>query len=363
MTKKVFTAIGLMSGTSLDGVDLSLIKSDGYNEFTCILDDYHRFDDKLQKSIVNLRTKISNNKDLINHANELNDLEREITLFHSKVISEVISNYKENVDLIGFHGQTIYHNPDDKISKQLGDGKLLSQLTKKIVLYNFRQNDLINGGQGAPLAPIFHKLLVNKKKIKTPITILNLGGIANITSIDENNKISSLDIGPGNCLIDSWVRLKSKLYYDENGDFAKAGKINKIILDQSLENFYNNQISQKKSFDIKDFDLSFARGLSLEDGAATLTEFTAEICSNKIKNQNIYVCGGGRKNKFLIERIKKKINSKIELIDKIGVNGDFIESQSFAFLAIRSYLKLPISFPETTGCTKPSTGGILIKNF
>ena len=361
--EKIYTSLGLMSGTSMDGVDASIINSNGNSDYSTVFDRYFKYNKDIFKNLVNLRDKITNFEDLKNYFEDIKSVEREITLFHSYVVKEIIKTSKVDVDFIGFHGQTIFHDPEKKITKQLGDGKLLSQLTKKIVLYNFRQNDLINGGQGAPLAPIFHKLLVNKKKIKTPITILNLGGIANITSVDENNKISSLDIGPGNCLIDSWVRLKSKLYYDENGDFAKAGKINKIILDQSLDNFYNNQISQKKSFDIKDFDLSFARGLSLEDGAATLTEFTAEICSNKIKNQNIYVCGGGRKNKFLIERIKKKINSKIELIDKIGVNGDFIESQSFAFLAIRSYLKLPISFPETTGCTKPSTGGILIKNF
>ncbi len=268
MTKKVFTAIGLMSGTSLDGVDLSLIKSDGYNEFTCILDDYHRFDDKLQKSIVNLRTKISNNKDLINHANELNDLEREITLFHSKVISEVISNYKENVDLIGFHGQTIYHNPDHKISKQLGDGKLLSQLTKKIVINNFRKNDLENEGQGAPLTPIFHKTISNiisqKQNLKLPITIINIGGISNATVIfKDKNEINfkARDIGPGNCMIDEWVRKNSKLRFDEHGNIAKSGKVNELILNQAKENFIIN--TYDKSLDIKDFDLSFVRGLSL----------------------------------------------------------------------------------------------------
>ena len=166
---------------------------------------------------------------------------------------------------------------------------------------------LKNGGQGAPLAPIFHKLLVNKKKIKPPLIILNLGGIANVTSIDKQYKISSSDIGPGNCLIDNWVRLNSKQFFDEEGNLARSGKINKIILDQSLENFYENKISKKKSFDTNDFHLSFVKGLSLEDGAATLTEFTAEVCSKKINNEIVYVCGGGRKNSFLLERIEKKI--------------------------------------------------------
>ena len=175
------------------------------------------------------------------------------------------------------------------------------------MVYNFRENDLINGGQGAPLTPIFHKLIVNKKKIDLPVTILNIGGIANITSIQKGNKIFSSDIGPGNCLIDKWVRSNSDKSYDKEGHFAKAGKINKIILDQSLENYYGNDTSKKKSYDIKDFDLSFVRGLSLEDGAATLTEFTAEILSKHKIGQKIYICGGGRKNSFLLDRIKKKL--------------------------------------------------------
>ena len=158
------------------------------------------------------------------------------------------------------------------------------------------------------------------------------------------------------------INLNSKkLFIDENGNLARSGKVNKIILNQSLENFYENKISKKKSFDTNDFHLSFVRGLSLEDGAATLTEFTAEICSKKINNDIVYVCGGGRKNSFLLERIEKKSNCKIESIDKLGVDGDFVESQAFSYLAVRSFLKLPISFPETTGCKKPVTGGEIIK--
>ena len=126
---------------------------------------------------------------------------------------------------------------------------------------------------------------------------------------------------------------------------------------------FNKNISQKRSYDISDFDLSLIKDLSLEDGAATITEFTSEILSKKISNKNIYVCGGGRKNKFLIESIENKIKSKIKLIDEIDIDGDFVESQAFAYLAIRSYLGLPISFPETTGCKEPCTGGVIVKNF
>ncbi len=380
MTKKVFTAIGLMTGTSLDGVDLSLVKTDGYNEFNSILDNYYKFDDKLQKTIVDLRDRISNNKDLIDNSNELDDLERKITLFHSKVVNEVLSNFKGNVDLIGFHGQTIYHNPDLKISNQLGDGKLLSQLTKKIVVNNFRQKDLENNGQGAPLTPIFHKtiskIISQKHKINLPINIINIGGISNATIVfNYKNEINikARDIGPGNCLIDEWVRINSKFSFDKNGNIARSGKINELIANQAKENFAIN--SYEKSFDIKDFDLSFARGLSLEDGCATITDFTAYLISEGLrymnslkKGEHIYLLlsGGGRKNIYLIELIKKylsDINIKLKNIDDFGFDGDFIESKAFAYLAIRSYLGLPISFPETTRCKDPTVGGDINKNF
>ena len=357
MTKE-YTALGLMSGTSGDGVDASIIQSDGQNKYKVILDRYFEYDRNIYKNIHELKENINSFKDLKNLSKEITELEKKITLFHAKVVGDLS---QANIDFLGFHGQTIFHNADEKISKQLGDGKLLSQLTRKNVVYNFRENDLRNGGQGAPLTPIFHKLLVNQNKINLPVTILNIGGIANITSVQKGNKIFSSDIGPGNCLIDKWVRSNSDKDYDKDGLFAKAGKINKTILDQSLENFYENDISKKKSYDTKDFDLSFVRGLSLEDGAATLTEFTAEIFSKKKMDKKVYVCGGGRKNSFLLDRIKKKINSEIKLIDDLKIDGDFIESQAFAYLAIRSYLGHPISFPDTTGVTEASTGGILVK--
>ena len=167
MKKKVFTAIGLMTGTSMDGVDLSLIKSDGFSEFTSILNKYEKFDSKLQGDLLILRDKIFTFDDLKKYSNEINSLEREITLFHAKVIDKFLKKNNHKIDLIGFHGQTIFHDSKKKISKQIGDGQLLSQITKKIVVNNFREQDLINGGQGAPLTPIFHKLiyLQIKKKI------------------------------------------------------------------------------------------------------------------------------------------------------------------------------------------------------
>jgi len=380
---KIYSAMGLMSGTSLDGVDVSIIESDGVKEFSSILDRYFEYDKKLIQKILILRDKITIPEHLDKYSDEINDLERKITLFHADAINKTLETSKSLVDLIGFHGQTIFHDPDKKITKQLGDGKLLSQLTKKKVVYNFRQNDLENGGQGAPLTPIFHNVLANKinKKFNLgfPLNFLNIGGISNITfTVDwekwehELNDINAYDIGPGNCMIDEWIRKNSKKKYDKYGLIAKSGKIDRLILNQALQNFEENS-NYEKSLDIKDFDIFFAKGLSLENGAATISNFTAMLIANGMKNAHVIgqsiinkwlVCGGGRKNKYLLESIKNSFEKiSIAPIDQYEIDGDFVESQAFGYLAIRSFLNLPISFPCTTGCRKPCTGGVLVKNF
>ena len=365
-----------MSGTSGDGVDASIISSNGTDKYKEIKNEYFKYDQKIYENLHNLRDKILNQEDLQKNKNEINNLEREITLSYIEVVKKILKNFDKSIDLIGLHGQTIYHNPLEKISKQIGNGNLLSQLLKKIVVYNFRQNDIKNGGQGAPLTPIFHRLLIERKKIELPVCILNIGGIANITAIDnpQDENILSRDLGPGNCLIDEWIRINSQNKYDNDGEIAKKGKINQLILNQALENFDNKNNQSALSFDTKDFSLAFVRGLNLEDGAATLTEFTGELILEQMlnflqkknkKTWKVLVCGGGRKNKTLMKKIKegKNQNLIIQLIDDYDIDGDYIESQAFAYLAIRSYLNLPISFPKTTGCSQPSSGGVIVKNF
>jgi len=366
---KSYYSLGLMSGTSGDGVDASIIQSDGDTQYKVIFDKYFKYTQDIYKNIHNLKDKINNSKDLSNLSKEIQLLEKEITLFHAKAVNEIITESKPNIDFIGFHGQTIFHNAKEKISKQLGDGKLLSRLTKKTVIYDFRQNDLKNGGQGAPLTAIFHKLLTYRYKIETPLIFLNIGGVANLTNIDHLDNICAWDVGPGNCLIDQWIRFNSEKRYDQDGKIASSGKINKIVLNSALESYLeiNSSDDQPKSYDVKDFDLSFVRGLSLEDGAATLTEYTSEILTTKLKNtlvgsKSIVVTGGGRKNNFLIRSIRKKIKIPVLLIDDYGIDGDFIESQAFAYLAIRSFLNLPISYTETTGVAKPCTGGVIARS-
>ena len=380
--EKIYTALGLMSGTSLDGVDVSIIESNGINEYHVILDDYFEYNSKIIKDVIKVRENISKVEDLKAYRKEINALEKDITLFQAEVVDKTIKKVKKNVDIIGFHGQTIFHNPEKKFTKQLGDGRLLSQLSKKEVVYDFRKNDLINGGQGAPLTPIFHNVLANKihkdYNLEFPINILNIGGISNVTTtvnendLDHVSKIYAYDIGPGNCLIDDWIRKNSRKNFDQDGLIARSGKTDDLILNQALENFAS-KFDYNKSLDIKDFDIFFAKGLSLENGAATITNFTAELIAegirhveNKIKTNksNWLVCGGGRKNKYLLESIEKNFKDlELKPIENYRVNGDFVESQAFAFLAIRSLKNMPISFPNTTRCKKPLIGGILVKNF
>ena len=382
MKNKLYTAIGLMSGTSMDGVDVSLIRSDGINQFINVLDEYFEYNESLQQQLIELRNLISNINDLKLYSSRLNELEREMTLFHSKIVIDISSKYQDEVDFVGFHGQTIFHNPEQKISKQLGDGKLMSQLVKKKIIYNFRQEDMTNKGQGAPLTPIFHNLLSKKineqYQIDFPICFLNIGGISNITKIIKKDgkledNIEAFDSGPGNCMIDEWVRKNSKNNFDENGSIAKSGKIDQLILNQAIDNFQIDKFD--KSLDVKNFDISFVRGLSLEDGCATITNFTAYLIAKGIEHSNgnnikpikYLICGGGRRNTFLIQSIKDylshKQNISLNSIDDYSLNGDYIESQAFGYLSIRSFLNLPISYPKTTGCKTPTVGGELVKNF
>ena len=369
--KKNWKSLGLMSGTSGDGVDASIIKTNGLDEYNVLTDKYFEYDTDIYRDIHSLKEKIHKISHLTDFENELNDLERKITIFHAKIIKDLKI---DDETIVGFHGQTIYHNFQEKISKQIGNGKLLGQLTKKKIVYDFRSNDILNGGQGAPLAPVFHYLIAIQNSIELPVCFLNIGGISNITIVQKNNlnELFSKDLGPGNCLIDAWVRSNSNKKFDENGNLALSGTKNEIIFEQAQELYTNRESKKKLSFDTNDFDISFARGISLEDGVATLTDFTASIIGQELssaiinsKNEikEVLICGGGRKNKVLLKKIKANLHSNLtlKLVDDYEVNGDFVESQAFAYLAVRSIMNAPISFPSTTGCKYPSSGGKYVK--
>ncbi len=361
-----FIALGLMSGTSLDGIDASIIKSDGENNLEIIDNKYLSYPDEFKNKLSAFIQKIDNKIDIEKNIGSFRSLERDLTLHHSIIAQNIINKNKSKINLVGFHGQTIIHKPLDGYTIQMGDASLLSQIIKEKVIHNFRANDIKNSGQGAPLAPIYHKLLMKKFKINNPTLILNIGGISNYTYCFKDD-ITAKDIGPGNVLIDEFLKKTKGISYDKNGNIALSGNINHDIINQFYEHeFYN--VKEKHSYDRKEFDFGFVKGLELEDAVATLTYFTALIISNNIKKNfknklDIILCGGGRKNLTLVNHIKSLLKYKIKLIDELNIDGDFIESQAFAYLSIRSYLKKPLSYPSTTNVKSPVTGGEIEINY
>ena len=365
---KRYYSLGLMSGTSLDGIDASIIVSNGENDLEIIDNYYEKYDKSFQFKLKEFINKTISFEYINNNKALYKKLENQLTINHAKVSKEIINKNKDiPIDFIGFHGQTILHNPKKGISIQMGDPNLLSQLLKKKIYFNFRQNDILNGGEGAPLTPIYHYQIFKKIKLEPPVIFLNIGGIANISYIDINEEITSFDVGPGNCLIDQWIDQTINKDFDRDGLIAESGKIDNNILYQAINN--NKYLkSNQKSFDIKNFDTSFVHGLNLENGVATLTAYTAYIIAERINKINrnqipIILCGGGRKNKFLLKNISKYTKYNLINIDNFGIDGDYIESQAFAYLTIRSYLKKNISFPSTTGVKLPVTGGEMFENF
>jgi len=366
MTKN-FYSLGLMSGTSVDGIDASIIKSDG-EQFLEIVDNlYLKYGKELRLKLKSVIDSCSSKDDFKKLSNNIKEIEKKMTLEHARACELIIEkNKKIKIDIIGFHGQTVIHKPYEGYSLQIGDSKLLSKQMGKTVVSNFRENDILNGGQGAPLTPIYHKLILSKIKSSHPSVIINIGGISNITYLEDKNKIISFDSGPGGYLIDKWVKKHSSFEFDDKGLIAESGKLNENILGEILNNSYYKK-NPPKSLDVKDFNLSDLNKLSFEDGCATLSMLTAKtICmainNLKEKPNKILISGGGRKNSFIIKNIKNIAKSPVYLIDEFNFNGDFIESQAFAFLAIRSYMKKFITFPDTTGVSKPCLGGMIFKN-
>ena len=365
MNKNLYS-LGLMSGTSMDGIDVSIIKSDGEQSLELVDDIYIKYDEQLKLKLKKIIELCTSKDQFSKLSKEINELEKEITLCHIEACKLIIKkNKNKKIDLIGFHGQTILHKPEKGYSIQIGDHKLLSKHTNTMVVSNFRENDILNGGQGAPLTPIYHQLILTRIKSKLPSVVVNIGGISNITYMDEHNKITSFDTGPGNYLIDEWVRSKTKQEFDNEGLIAKSGQTDEGILKIFLSDAYFKK-KIPKSLDVKDFNLKNLDKLSLENGCATLSMLTVKsICmainSFKIKPNSILFSGGGRKNKYIFDSIKKEFNCSVKLIDDFKINGDFVESQAFAFLAIRSYLKKFITYPSTTGVTKPCLGGLIFK--
>ena len=363
---KTIIALGLMSGTSMDGIDASLIKSDGEENVDIIGNLYLKYDSELKNSLHKYFQKINSLDDLKVNFNEYQKLEKEITIKHSLIAQKIFKEFDIKAKIVGFHGQTILHKPKEKYSIQMGNGKLLSKLLNIDVVYQFRKNDINNDGDGAPLTPVYHHFLKKKLNINKPVLFLNIGGIANYT-FSENDSFCAKDVGPGNCLMDTYINKTKNINFDEDGKLASLGKIDKVLINNIFKKEIYN-FKNKHSFDVKDFNFNFVKDLSVKDALANLNFFTAKFISENIKKNIkgeflIILCGGGRKNKTLVSNLKNLLNNALYDIDYFNLNGDFIESQAFAYLSIRSLYKKKISFPSTTRVKNSVTGGEIIKSF
>jgi anhydro-N-acetylmuramic acid kinase len=376
--EKLYRAIGLMSGTSADGIDLALIESDGQNQITNHGFSYLAYEKNFKEKLHQI-TYCASKKNQISLL-EIKLIENELTILHANLINDFLAKNNlspKDIDIIGFHGHTIFHEPEKLITWQIGNGHLLANKTQIDVIADFRSKDVANGGNGAPLVPIYHFYLL--KNQVNPAAVLNIGGISNITYFngeDENN-IEAFDICFGNAPFDDLVKKKFGLDFDENGQIAKKGKINFELCQEILT---NNIFHQKppKSFHRQDFKTTLAKleDLEISDALASMAHIHGEIVKINLKflsnkPKKIFTAGGGRKNPTIIKALKNSLKSEnitIDSIDKIGLNGDAIEAEAFGFLAIRSLKNLPISFKKTTGITNNSTnnsclsGGVLYQN-
>ena len=359
--KSSINALGLMSGTSLDGVDIALIKTDGNEEIILKYSKTYPYNQSLVDSI----------KIFINSRKNIKQTSLLITKFHAKSINSFIKNYNLNsneIDIIGFHGQTIFHSPNQKWTWQMGDGKYLSSLVRIPVISNFRYRDICLGGQGAPLIGIWHKALLNNlNNIKYPCVFLNIGGVSNITYIEQKNNIPySFDIGIGNGPLDFIMQKFYNKNFDKNGKISLHGEINY----QSLNNILNDPWFKKippKSID-KNYlnNLLFLNinHLNPEDQAATISRLiTMQLKESfkffSLKPNSLYVSGGGVKNLAMMKGISEGYSGILLSLDDNNWNADAMEAQAFAYLAVKSIKSLPYTFNKTTGVNAATSGGLI----
>ena len=367
---KKFKAIGLMSGTSLDGIDLALIESDGANFIKKITSDYLPYPQNFKNKIID----ISNNKQCLKN---IKIVENELTQHHILLVNSFLKKNNltnKEIDIIGFHGHTVCHDPLNGFSWQIGNSQLLAYQCQIDVISDFRNRDILMKGQGAPLVPIYHfHLLKNYPEFdKKNIGILNIGGVSNISifNTDNENSLLGYDVCFGNAPFDDFVKNHCNQDFDQDGELTLQGKINFEITKEILTKpIFHKKIP--RSFDRQDFKeiLEPLNSLKINDKLASMAYIIAQALKISleplsIKPQFILLCGGGRKNIGITKILKEQLNTiKIDNIDQLGLNGDDIEAEAFAFLAIRSILNLPISFANTTGIkdVSSSSAGIIYK--
>jgi anhydro-N-acetylmuramic acid kinase len=357
MANKPWTAIGLMSGTSMDGVDAAVITTDG----EMLLEPGAHLTMPYDRDF---RERL---RDLVSGKGDLESVEDELTTYHARAVTVLLRsagmNAKE-IDVIGFHGHTILHNPEDGHTWQIGDGAKLATKTGIDVVYDLRAADVAAGGQGAPLAPVFHRALSGR--MSRPLAVLNIGGVANLTWIGGgDDDLMGFDTGPGNALIDDWIMRHTGAPFDRDGMLAAAGRASPVKLAKLMTHPYFKQ-QPPKSLDRDDF-VGFAaevlQGQSPEDGAALLTAFTVESIAQAVNHLPLppsqwIIVGGGRHNQALMTRLRTRMDAEILSADDIGWSGDAVEAQAFGYMAVRSRLGLPISYPGTTGVPHAMSGGV-----
>ena len=353
--------IGLMSGTSMDGIDISLVQTNGLNLKRLKKNYFYKYSDKTKTFLKKML-----NEDIDINLKRKEFLDEFVTFEHYLALKEL--NIIELADIIGFHGQTIYHDPINKRSIQLGNPKRLAEMSNKNVVFDFRTRDLALGGQGAPLAPIYHQFIIEEFDLELPSCVLNIGGISNLTYWD-GHKLIGFDTGPGNALMDDYISKTLNKNFDRDGVLASKG----IPIKHEIKKFLLHDFFKKpppKSLDrlafISLYNELTKKNHSINDVMATLAAFTVETIATSIellpeKVKNIIITGGGYRNTHLMNNLRDRLKIKFLNEMQLGINFDYIESELIAYLSARSIYNLPFTFPSTTGISKPSSGGELYK--
>lgn len=371
-------ALGLMSGTSLDGIDAALIRTDGERIEAFGPWATQSYDDEMRTRLREAMTLAAKLGAAARQDPQIVALSQDLTALHRQIVLALLSEAEiepEEVAVIGFHGQTLLHRPEQRLTLQIGDGGRLARSLDIDVVYDFRSADVAEGGQGAPLVPLYHQGLARDLDFDEtgrggPLAVLNIGGIANVSWLDLSldplgSGIVAFDTGPGNGLIDDWCARKTGIPMDRDGLLGGRGMVNAPAL-AALMASPQIQAPPPKSLDRLAFDLSHVAELSAEDGAATLAAFTAASVAASVRHLPAppvrwIVCGGGRHNRTLMEMLRRELGVPVHAAEEAGWRGDALEAEAFAYLAVRHLRGLPISLPSTTGAPRPLPGGVLAR--
>lgn len=353
-----------MSGTSLDGIDAALVETDGEGVAVpgaALTVPYSPETRAMLRQAIDMARDMSEGAPM---PDAIRDAEIRCTDAHAGAVIALLKEAAMDpraVSLIGFHGQTILHRPEARLTWQIGDGARLAQATGIEVINDFRTADVLAGGEGAPLVPLYHAALVREAKgLTPPVAVVNIGGVANVTWIGADG-VLAFDTGPGNAPIDDWAQQHTGTPIDEFGALARKGRVDNAALDDMLAHAFFERVPPK-SLDRMDFGAERVAGLSPEDGAATLTAFTAASIARAREHfpdpaTQWVVCGGGRHNPVLMGALRARVNAPVVAAEDLGWRGDFLEAEAFAYLAVRARRGLALSLPTTTGVREPTTGG------